>query len=41
MSQETAIGWTDLSWNPVHGCSIVCDGVQELLRRDAQRPVRA
>ena len=23
MSQETAIGWTDLSWNPVHGCSIV------------------
>lgn len=23
MSQQTAIEWTDLSWNPVHGCSIV------------------
>ena len=23
MSQATAIEWTDLSWNPVHGCSIV------------------
>jgi protein gp37 len=23
VSQQTAIGWTDLSWNPVHGCSIV------------------
>lgn len=23
MSQTTAIGWTDVSWNPVHGCSIV------------------
>lgn len=23
MSQKTAIEWTDVSWNPVHGCSIV------------------
>lgn len=23
MSQTTAIEWTDLTWNPVHGCSIV------------------
>jgi protein gp37 len=23
VSQKTAIEWTDLSWNPVHGCSIV------------------
>ena len=23
MAQETNIGWTDLSWNPTHGCSIV------------------
>ena len=26
MSQETAIEWTDLSWNPVHGCSKVSPG---------------
>jgi protein gp37 len=23
VSQQSAIGWTDLTWNPVHGCSIV------------------
>jgi protein gp37 len=23
MAQSTSIAWTDLSWNPVHGCSIV------------------
>lgn len=26
MANETAIGWTDLSWNPVHGCSVVSPG---------------
>ena len=26
MSQQTAIEWTDLSWNPVHGCSVVSPG---------------
>lgn len=26
MSQATAIEWTDLSWNPVHGCSKVSPG---------------
>jgi hypothetical protein len=23
MAQATKIEWTDLSWNPIHGCSIV------------------
>jgi protein gp37 len=26
MANETAISWTDLSWNPVHGCSKVSPG---------------
>jgi hypothetical protein len=26
MANETAIGWCDLSWNPVHGCSKVSPG---------------
>jgi protein gp37 len=26
MSQSTAIEWTDVSWNPVHGCSKVSPG---------------
>ena len=26
MAQETAISWTDLSWNPTHGCSKVSPG---------------
>lgn len=26
MSQATAIEWTDISWNPVHGCSKVSPG---------------
>ncbi|MCW3018627.1 MAG: hypothetical protein JWN10_935, partial [Solirubrobacterales bacterium] len=26
MANQTAIGWTDLSWNPVHGCSVVSPG---------------
>ena len=26
MANQTAIGWTDLSWNPVHGCSKVSPG---------------
>lgn len=26
MAQATAIEWTDLSWNPTHGCSVVSPG---------------
>lgn len=26
MAQATAIGWTDMTWNPVHGCSKVSTG---------------
>jgi protein gp37 len=26
MAQETKIEWTDVSWNPTHGCSHVSDG---------------
>ena len=26
MSQRTSIEWTDVSWNPVHGCSKVSEG---------------
>ncbi len=29
MAQQTAIGWTDLSWNPTHGCSRVSTGCRE------------
>lgn len=25
-SEDTAIGWTDATWNPVHGCSKVSEG---------------
>lgn len=39
MAQATAIEWTDLSWNPVHGCSKVSPGcAQELWREIPSHP---
>jgi len=43
MAQATQISWTDLSWNPVHGCSKVSPGcarcyAETLSRRYRQTP---
>jgi protein gp37 len=43
MSQTTSIEWTDVSWNPVHGCSKVSPGcahcyAETLSRRYKQTP---
>ncbi len=43
MAQQTAIEWTDVSWNPIHGCSKVSPGcahcyAETLSRRFRQTP---
>ena len=39
MSLDSAIEWTDATWNPVRGCTKISPGCKHLLRRNLRRAV--